>query len=318
MAFMLYYGDPLWYIAVSSSLAVVTVISNILVMWQKPEVRSRVTIPLAALSLFDSITLILPGVILPIELYSNIQDNQTKYILYYILSNRIPFIFHSFSILLTTIVAVQRMCVCAFPFKARFVFTMRNTVIAMVVAFLICVILALPYLMINKITTEIILLSNNSTILISNVDYVLSHDFMLDYRYNYFLYFRWIGLQILPMCIVLFSMVYCICTITRRRHQVQMSESSQNTVHRTTVMICVVMILFISGEFPTTLGIAFQIYGTNSDNSFVQWLGFTVSGACLVNVILAISYLLNIWVYVFMSKSFRERLLTMLCITSAR
>ena len=83
-------------------------------------------------------------------------------------------------------------------------------------------------------------------------------------------------------------------------------------------MICVVMILFISGEFPTTLGIAFQIYGTNSDNSFVQWLGFTVSGACLVNVILAISYLLNIWVYVFMSKSFRERLLTMLCITSAR
>ena len=304
----------------SSSLAVVTVISNILVMciWLKPEVRSRVTILLATLSLSDSITLILPGVILPIELYSNIQDNQTKYILYYILSNRIPFIFHSFSILLTTIVAVQRMCVCAFPFKARFVFTMRNTVIAMVVAFLICVILALPYLMINKITTEIILLSNNSTILISNVDYVLSHDFMLDYRYNYFLYFRWIGLQILPMCIVLFSMVYCICTITRRRHQVQMSESSQNTVHRTTVMICVVMILFISGEFPTTLGIAFQIYGKHSDNSSVQWLGFTVNGVYLMNVILAISYLLNIWVYVFMSKSFRERLLTMLCITSAR
>jgi hypothetical protein len=319
---MLFYEDPfpLWYIVVSSSLAVVTVISNILVMciWLKPEVRSRVTILLATLSLSDSITLILPGVILPIELYSNIQDNQTKYILYYILSNRIHIIFHSFSILVTTIVAVQRMCVCAFPFKARFVFTMSNTVIAMVVAFLICVILTLPYLMISNVTAKIILFTNNATSLIFDVDYVLSHDFMSDYRYNYFPYFRRIRLQILPMCIVLFSMVYCICTITRRCHHVQMSESSQNTVHRTTVMICVVMILFISGEFPTTLGIAFQIYGTNSDNSFVQWLGFTVSGACLVNVILAISYLLNIWVYVFMSKSFRERLLTMLCITSAR
>ena len=83
-------------------------------------------------------------------------------------------------------------------------------------------------------------------------------------------------------------------------------------------MICVVMMLFISGEFPTTLAIGLKIFGENSDNYFVYWLGYTVSGSCLVNVILAISYLLNIWVYVFMSQSFRERLLTMLCITSAR
>ena len=97
-----------------------------------------------------------------------------------------------------------------------------------------------------------------------------------------------------------------------------MSESSHNTVHRIYVMICVVMMLFISGEFPTTLSFAFEIYGKNSDNYFVQWLGFTNNGIYLVNVILVISYLLNIWVYVLMSKSFRERLLTMLCITSAR
>ena len=58
----------------------------------------------------------------------------------------------------------------------------------------------------------------------------------------------------------------------------------------------------------------------NSDNYFVQWLGFTNNGIYLVNVILVISYLLNIWVYVLMSKSFRERRLPMLCIhvTSAR
>ena len=188
----------------------------------------------------------------------------------------------------------------------------------MVTTFFICVTMTLPYIMMSNVTAKIILLTNNATSLIFYVDYVLSHDFMSDYRYNYFPYFRWIGLQILRMCIVLFSMVYCICTITRRRHEVQMSESSQNTVHRTTVMICVVMMLFISGEFPTTLGIAFQIYGKHSNNSFVQWLEFTNNGICMVNLILAISYLLNIWVYVLMSKSFRERLLTMLCITSTR
>ena len=228
------------------------------------------------------------------------------------MSKYIPIIFHSFSILVTTIIAVQRLCICAFPFKARFLFTMQNTVIAMVTTFFICVMMVLPYLMISNVTAKTILFSNNDTMLIIDFDYVLSQDFISAYIHDYLPYFRLFGIQILPMCIVLFSMVYCVCTITRRRHQVQMSNSSQNTIHRTTAMICLVMTLFISGEFPTTLSLVFDIYGKYSDNSFVQWLGFTVNGVCLVNIILVISYLLNIWVYVLMSKSFRERLLTML------
>ena len=125
-------------------------------------------------------------------------------------------------------------------------------------------------------------------------------------------YFLWFGLQILPMFIVLFSMVYCVCTIARGRHQVQMSESSQNSIHRSTAMICIVMMAFISGEFPTSLSYGFGKYGENSDNSFVQWLGFSDNGILMVNAILYISYFLNICVYVFMSKSFRERLLTII------
>ena len=282
-------------------------------IWLKPDIRSHMTILLAALSLSDSIAVIIPGVCLPIALYSSIQDNQTMCILHFVIPNYIPVIFHSFSILVTTIVAVQRLCICAFPFKARFLFTMKNTVITMVVAFFICVIMTLPYFMIRNVTAKIIVSTNNVTMLICDVDDVLSKDFISAYIYDYLPYFRLFGLQILPMCIVLFSMVYCICTVKRRK-SVQLNEVSQNAMHRTTVMICVVMMLFISGEFLPTLSIAFQIYGKNTDNSFVYWLGFTVSGACLVNIILAISYLLNIWVYVFMSQSFRERLLTMLCI----
>ena len=316
MTFNIFNEISVWYFAVFSSLAVVTVISNILVMciWLKPDIRSHVTILLAALSLSDSITVIMPGICLPIALYSSMQDIQTVYILWDLMSNYIPIILCSFSILVTTIIAVQRLCICAFPFKARFLFTMRNTVIAMVTSFFICVMTMLPFLMISNFTMEKRLFTDNVTRISVDVDYVLSTDVMLAYYTYYLPYFRLSGLQILPMCIVLFSMVYCVCTITRRRHQVQTSKSSQNNIHRTTVMICVVMMLFISGEFLPTLSIAFQIYGKNTDNSFVYWLGFTVSGACLVNVILAISYLLNIWVYVFMSQSFRERLLTMLCI----
>ena len=81
--------------------------------------------------------------------------------------------------------------------------------------------------------------------------------------------------------------------------------------------LCSYDAIYIWG-IPTTLSFAFEIYGKNSDNYFVNWLGFAVNGIYLVNVILVISYLLNIWVYVLMSQSFRERLLTMLYITSAR
>jgi hypothetical protein len=129
----------------------------------------------------------LPGIFLPIALYSNIQDNQTVYIICYVISKHISVILQSFSIFVTTIVAVQRLCICAFPFKTRFIFTMRNTVIALVTTF-----------------------------------FYLCHD------------------------------------------------------------------------------------------------DVTVNGSLVVSAILYISYFRNIWVDVFMSKSFRERLLTMLYMTSAR
>ena len=192
----------------------------------------------------------LPGIFLPIALYSNIQENQTVYILRYVISKHIPVIFQSFSILVTTIVAVQWLCICAFLFKARFIFTMRNTVIALVTTFFICVIMMLPLLMISNVTAEIILFTNNVTRLIVDVDSVRWRDWMLAYMKHYLPYVLLIGLQILPMCIVLFAMVYCVCTIKRRRHHFQMSKSSQNNIHRATAIICVVMMLFIMGSPP--------------------------------------------------------------------
>jgi hypothetical protein len=102
---------------------------------------------------------------------------QHVYILRTVISEHIPIIFHSFSILVTTIVAVQRLCICAFPFKARFIFTMRNTVIAMVTTFFICVMMMLPLLMISNVTEEIRLFENNVAKLSIVVEYVLSQDF---------------------------------------------------------------------------------------------------------------------------------------------
>ena len=79
---------------------------------------------------------------------------------------------------------------------------MRNTVTAMVVAFLICVIMTLPYLMISNVTEEKAMFTNNATSLIIDSHYALSQDFMSDYMCEYLPYCRWFGLQLLPMCIV--------------------------------------------------------------------------------------------------------------------
>jgi hypothetical protein len=184
-------------------------------IWLKAEIRSHVAILLAALLLSDSIAVIIPGICLPIALYRSIKDFQTICMLEYMITNYIPIIFHSFSILVTTIVAVQRLCICVFPFKALFLFTMRNTVIAMVVTFLICVIMTLSYLMINNVMADIAMSTNNASIAYININNVLSEVFVSAYISDYFPYFRLFGLQILPMCIVLFTMVYCFLTVTR-------------------------------------------------------------------------------------------------------
>ena len=131
--------------------------------------------------------------------------------------------------------------------------------IAMVTTFFICVMMMLPLLMIRNVRAKIILFKNNVTRLIVDVDYVLSRDAMLAYMKDYLPYFLWFGLQILPMFIFLFLMVYCACTIARRRHRVQMSERSKNNTHISTAMMCVVMMAFISEEFPTTLLYGFGI-----------------------------------------------------------
>jgi hypothetical protein len=102
---------------------------------------------------------------------------------------------------------------------------------AMVTTFFICVMMMLPLLMIRNVRAKIILFKNNVTRLIVDVDYVLSRDAMLAYMKDYLPHFLWFGLQILPMFIFLFSMVYCVCTIARRRHRVQMSERSHNNTH---------------------------------------------------------------------------------------
>jgi hypothetical protein len=94
--------------------------------------------------------------------------------------------------------------------------TPPTQVIAMVTTFFICVMMMLPLLMIRNVRAKIILFKNNVTRLIVDVDYVLSRDAMLAYMKDYLPYFLWFGLQILPMFIFLFLMVYCACTIARR------------------------------------------------------------------------------------------------------
>ena len=213
----------------------------------------------------------------------------------------------------TTIPSI--LCICAFPFKARFLFTMRNTVIAIAVSFLICPIMTLPYLMINNVTADIAMSTNNTSIVYSNINNVLSEVFASAYINDYFPCLDFKYCQCV-LCCSLWCTAFLL--LQGRRHQVLMSESSENTLHRTIVMICVIMMLFISGEFPTTSALALRTYVEHIDNLFAQWLGFSYNGIFVVNAIVYGSYFLNIWVYVVMSKSFHERLLTMLCITSAR
>jgi hypothetical protein len=68
------------------------------------------------------------------------------------------------------------------------------------------------------------------------------------------------------------------------------------------------MFIFVAGEFPSTVLNACKAFMPNAK----LWI-FTNDGIQFCNITLVLSYLLNVWVYIVMSKQFRESLHNMLC-----
>lgn len=295
---------PFWYIVVAPVLAAITAISNILVLavWIGKSSRNHVIIFLTALAVSDILCASLQGIILPIIYTENI-PRLDFCILRDFVAGILSILFHTCSILITCLVAFQRFLACAFPFKTRFAWSNRTSYLCLCGMFLFALALLLPSSLLHDIST---ISSNASSQFVCISTSMFGKDFNEDYWTVFFPHFRLFVLQICSSIIVVCSMSFCLYTVTRK-HVSTSNGRLERARKRTTVMTCLVMILFVIGESPTTISLAFDLFLKSSKNGFVQWL-VSIEGIVFGNIVIFISYLLNIWVYIVISKQFRQRL----------
>lgn len=300
---------PHWYIIVVIILSVITAVSNIIVMsvWVSADSLNQVTILLTALSLSDLFAVSLQGMFLPIVEFSRISE-YLFCVFFDFLAEKAAFLFHTWSLMITCLVAFQRFLVCAFPFKAQYIWSKRTSYLALFGSLLLSLGINIPWNLVADI--DVVKMTNSSD---SSCQYKYLVDKLIidSYQNEYLPYIRVFGLQIGSLIIVLFSLTFCSYTISRQNVKI-MNEKIQQTRRKTTIMTCLVMLLFVIGETPTTVGLVLEMFATSSTNGFVQWLGFTMDGVAFGNVVIIVSYLLNIWVYIAISNTFRRRLYQLL------
>ena len=160
--------------------------------------------------------------------------------------------------------------------------------------------------MIRNIEHFEITTTENITAFKCKTNYVLGENSMSKIYIVYNQYGLFV-LSLAPAIIISFCMVVILITINRRK-LVTGHSSDQRSKTRTTTMLLMIMFIFVVGEFPGTL---YSVYASFFPNTYT-WLRSTM-GVWFINMFMAVSYLVNVWVYIAMSKLFRERFFELLC-----
>lgn len=118
---------------------------------------------------------------------------------------------------------------------------------------------------------------------------------------------RFVMLHLIPPLVVTICMTACVVTVNKRR-VVSRRSPDQRSKTQTMIMMVLVMLIFVFGEFPTTLGMFLYVFLPTIPN----WLS-TNDGVQFANFTLVFSFLMNILVYVGMSKKFRKSVKEFIC-----
>ncbi|CAC5362265.1 unnamed protein product [Mytilus coruscus] len=302
--------ENLGIIVIKPLLLIAVLSTNIIVViaWLSPKNRSSVSIILSLIALYDTATIFF-STMYSISSYiaGNVLSVSGCYIEF--VAGALAFIFHSSSILTTTYLASQRCVICLFPFSGPRICGQKTTVIFSVVSFVFIICMRMPFLLVRGIEGVIKISDDNSSVLYCKRHYIIHNDIM-DKIPNIIWFIRLFTLHLMPALFVTFSMIACMVTVNRRK-MVSGRSSDQRSKKRTTVMLVLVSLIFVLGEFPTT----FRLLLDTLFPTIANWLK-TDDGIQFSNIILVISFLLNILVYVGMSKQFRDSLKKLVCRSS--
>jgi hypothetical protein len=286
-------------------LALVIIPSNVIVIttWNITGKRKHISTLLSFVAVSDSCLLLVD------VLHKSFQfievEGKCKF---YLISASFGTLFHSFSVILTVYVAVQRSVVCAFLFNGPKIFRVKTSVDYLLI---------LTVCLFPQSFSVILLIENVQTVKVSFENETLSICVLIygqtveNYReIHHFLALTKVLInQLATSAIVVFCMTYCLYTVKWKRMKLGKTTDQKNTF-RTTAMLILIMLIFVLGNIPSTVQLCFDAFG------FPQWVNEQVM-TYSSNVILEMTFAANIWVYVIMSKQFRYDLKTLLCCKQA-
>ena len=289
-------------------LTLVIIPSNAIVIttWNLTGKRKNISTLLSLMAVSDSCVLLVDYIYKSI-LYFEVEGNICKF-------NRIwtcfGTFFHSFSIFLTTYVAVQRSVVCAFPFNGPKIFRVKTSVIYLLIL-TVCLFLQsfLSALSLKNVETTT-LSFGNETLAVCVMVFSKTVPFERYLEIGHVLGLSRVFInQLAASAIVVFCMTYCLYTVKWKRMKLN-TTTDQKKTFRTTAMLILIMLIFVLGELPTTVDLCFGAFG------YPHWVNTNVI-THISNAILHMTFEANIWVYVIMSKQFRYDLKTLLCCKQA-
>ncbi|XP_060073800.1 sex peptide receptor-like [Ylistrum balloti] len=299
-------------------LAFTTLCTNILVIivFTMNRMRSPTTILLTALAVSDILAAI---VITPMYVYFYSMGNVLNYqeglpyplCIYHSMAYKITAVFHAVSIWLTVVLGIQRYIVVAYPIPGRRLCSQKNSVLVIILVFILVLGTYSLWFMEDRFEERTRIDESGLAI-----PYCLCYQeevIMFDYSLEKMMKFiRLVFGQFFPCMILLCATIALVQKLVVESHRIldlhkeednEMERTDFRLIRRTTVMVILIVITFCLVEIPLSIVFLIDV----CDVKIIQ-LDTKLEIAVISNFCLFITYQVNFWIYVCLSRHFRNNL----------
>ncbi|KAK3085906.1 hypothetical protein FSP39_010296 [Pinctada imbricata] len=288
------------------TIAIFTLITNslIITIFMRRSMRTPTSVLLIGLAIGD----ILAGnVILPSYIYVYGLHNSDQYLpfpmcIFYDYGAIFGAIFHQTSTWITMVLGIQRFIVVAFPLQGRRFFTIRKSVVCIVLVNFISLIMYSP----SFFSTKYSKVTVNGTVLCICDD----NSDISDGAEGTMSILRCVFGQLVPCTVLTITTILLIRRLGAEKKQMMKIRADENRarerrdfrhIRRTSLMVILIVTTFLMVEFPNGIYFAFMFVDslTMEENLKV---------ATIMNTLVYVVNHINFWIYVTLSSHFRKTL----------
>ena len=295
-------------------LGVMTLVGNLIaigIFTMNRRMRSPTSILLIGLAVSD---ILAATVITPMYIYFYSLDKSKHFItfplcIYHSYAYKIAVLFHTTSVWLTTALGVQRCIVVAFPLPGRQICTHRNSSIVVLLIYLTACIVYSPWFISDRFESYTFIDEHGASIqscLCTKADIViLSHE-------KLYKTIRLMLGQLLPCAVLVFTTAVLVRKLKIQTNRIIRLHADHDDdggrrefrhIRRTTVMVVLIVVCFLCVEIPLGVVLLLDL----GDATFIQ-IDAKKKMAVFLNFFTYINYHVNFWIYVCLSKNFRQSL----------